>query len=143
MCNKLLQTARSWSKILFNDNEITESRTDYMDKTDSREKLIVPKLGWLSGDKFSTHGNTYTGSVDAVSLSFNAFCYKLEVNKEDAENPIIKAQSYDVLTKNQPDEHKYADFPLSDEGRDQVLQWLNERYDDYLDAGRNEVPVKF
>lgn len=112
-------------------------------KKDIREKIFVPKIVWLSGDKFSSHGNTYTGSVDSVSLSFNAFCYKLIVNKEDADHCFILAQSYDVLTKNEPGEYKSAQFPLTDEGREETQEWLLERYKEYLDAKRNEIPVTF
>ncbi len=112
-------------------------------KKDSREKIFVPLMGWLSGDKFSSHGNTYTGSVDAVSLGFNAFCYKLSVDKTDEANPLIFAESYDVLTKNQPEAHKTASFPLSEEGREQTHAWLVERYEEYLAADRDEVPVSF
>ena len=71
-------------------------------KNDKREKIFVPLMGWLSGDKFSKHGNTYTGAVDAVGISFNAFCYKLVVDKSEEENPLIKAESYDVITKLTP-----------------------------------------
>ncbi len=112
-------------------------------KQDSREKIFVPRLGWLSGDKFADHGNTYTASVDAVRLDFNAFCYKLVVDKKDAENCFIAAESYDVLTKNQSDTHKTEQFPLSEEGREQLYAWLVERYEEYLAADRDEIPVKF
>ena len=81
-------------------------------KKDSREKIFVPRLGWLSGDKFSDHGNTYTASVDSVRLDFNAFCYKLVVDKKEEGNFFIAAESYDVLTKNEPETHKTARFPL-------------------------------
>lgn len=112
-------------------------------KQDSREKIFVPRLGWLSGDKFSDHGNTYTASVDSVRLDFNAFCYKLVVDKKEEGNFFIAAESYDVLTKNEPETHKTARFPLSEEGREQIHAWLIERYEEYLNADRDEIPVTF
>lgn len=112
-------------------------------KNDKREKIFVPLMGWLSGDKFSKHGNTYTGAVDAVGISFNAFCYKLVVDKSEEENPRIIAESYDVITKNSPDEHKKAEFPLTEEGRELTHAWLVERYEEYLSADRDEIPVSF
>ena len=112
-------------------------------KNDKREKIFVPLMGWLSGDKFSKHGNTYTGAVDAVCISFNAFCYKLVVDKSDEDNPLIIAESYDVITKTSPDEHKKAKFPLAEEGRELTYAWLVERYEEYLAADRDEIPVSF
>lgn len=112
-------------------------------KNDKREKIFVPLMGWLSGDKFSKHGNTYTGAVDAVGISFNAFCYKLVVDKSEEENPRIIAESYDVITKNSPDEHKKAEFSLTEEGRELTRAWLVERYEEYLAADRDEIPVSF
>ena len=112
-------------------------------KKDSREKIFVPKMGWLSGDKFSDHGNTFTGSVDAVSLSFNAFCYKITVTTERDKEHFMTVSSYDVITKNQPESYKTEQFPLTEEGREQAHAWLIERYEEYLDADRDEIPVSF
>ena len=104
--------------------------------------LKLPIFDWFVGDVFSKFGNCYVGSVGALSIFNNAFCYKVCLDRS-GETALLRCDCYDVLTISEPQAHITAEFEGTPEGWSDVQQWLVDRYSDYINAGRNKLSVEF
>ena len=102
----------------------------------------IPIFEWFIGDVFSSKGNRYTGAVGATSLSANAFCYQVWLERNDG-NTELFAIAYDVLTQATANELEPAKFNGDAEGWTDVCDWLNGQYDKYIADGRNKLTVEF
>ncbi len=105
------------------------------------QTVEIPILDWFTGDVFRSYGNTYLGAVGANSLSANAFCYKIWLERKD-NGTVLKAIAYDVLTKEKASSAEPTVFNGDAEGWQKAKDWLNEEYQKYIKDGRNELTVK-
>lgn len=102
----------------------------------------IPIFEWFIGDVFSSKGNRYIGSVGATTITANAFCYQVWLERNDG-NTELFAIAYDVLTRNEAIESTPVKFNGDAEGWKSVCDWLNERYDKYIADARNKLTVEF
>ena len=104
--------------------------------------ITLPIFDWFIGDPFKKTGNRYVGSVGATSITANAFCYRVWLERGEDGAKLI-AESFDVLTKNQPDTHAQSTFDGNEEGHAALCAWLDAQYEEYVKAKRNELVVSF
>ncbi len=105
------------------------------------EEIKLPLLSWFVGDVYAKFGNRYVGSVGAVNIAANAFCYVAWLDRS-GDVPLLKCESYDVLNRNNTDAHEAAEFPATEDGLREANEWVNTRYSEYLAAGKNKLTVK-
>ena len=105
-------------------------------------RVSIPIEEWFVGDVFSKKGNCYVGSVGATSISSNAFCYRVWLERTD-EGPKLKGETYDVLTASDPDQHQFVAFDWDESGWLQMCGWLDRAYEAYLQEKRTELVVAF
>lgn len=106
------------------------------------DPITLPIYDWFVGDPFKKTGNCFVGSAGAVSLSSNAFCYRVWLERGD-DGATLCGEVYDVLTQADAARHAVASFPGDKGGWEQLHGWLLEQYQSYLDQKRNELTVSF
>ena len=108
----------------------------------SMDQITLPIFDWFVGETYRKTGNCFTGSVGFTSISNNAFCYRAWLERGE-DGVFLKGETYDILTKNEADKHDSASFAGNPQGREELLVWLGERYQAYLDQKRNEMTASF
>lgn len=102
----------------------------------------IPILEWFTGDIFSNKGNRYVGSIGATSISANAFCFQVWLERNDG-NAVLKTISYDVLSRDQSLNTEPVEFSGDPDGWTKTRDWLNSQYEKYVSDGRNDLTVEF
>lgn len=106
------------------------------------DQITLPIYDWFVGEPFHKTGNRFVGSVGATSLSANAFCYVAWLERSE-DGVFLKADAYDVLSKDDASAHATASFAGNQTGWEQLRDWLGAQYQTYLDQKRNELVVDF
>ena len=107
------------------------------------EKFDIPTLNWFESNPWAKVGNKYTGSVGAVSISNNAFLFRINYYRRD-EGSFLVADVYDSISKvESPDEFVSRTFEGSEQGRTDMIEWLEFMYAEFVNEGKDKLKIDF
>ena len=105
--------------------------------------IDIPTLNWFQANPWDKIGNVYTGSVGADSIKNNAFLFKITFYRKDDGDEFV-ADVYDSFAQLDPSLERVSNtFPATQDGRVDMIEWLDFQYKDFCDSGRNKLQVEY
>ena len=106
-------------------------------------KFDIPTLNWFESNPWAKVGNKYTGSVGATSIQNNAFLFCINFYRKDEVNQLV-ADVYDSISKiEKPDEFVTRTFEGSEQGRTDMIEWLEFMYEEFVNNRRDKLKINF
>lgn len=106
-------------------------------------KFDIPTLNWFESNPWAKVGNKYTGSVGATSISNNAFLFTINFYRKDEGNQLV-VDVYDSISKIEtPDEVVTKTFEGSEQGRIDMIEWLEFMYSEFVNEGKDKLKINF
>ncbi len=103
----------------------------------------VPALNWFESNPWAKVGNKFTGSVGATNISKNAFLYRINFYRKDEGNELV-ADVYDSISRlEKPDEFTTRTFAGTEQGRSEMVEWLEFMYQEFVNEGKDKLTINF
>ncbi len=106
-------------------------------------KFDIPALNWFESNPWAKVGNKYTGSVGATYIQTNAFLFCINFYRKDEGNELV-AEVYDSISQlDKTAEHLTKTFAGTQEGRTEMVEWLEFQYSEFVNQGKDKLPIEF
>ena len=117
---------------------------------ETMSNFTIPPLNWFESNPWAKVGNKYCGSIGATSINNNAFLfeinyYRLENEGVDKKVPELHAKVFDSITKMNKSEDDVTTkiFSGSEQGRLEMLDWLEYMYKEFVESGKDKLKIHF
>ena len=105
--------------------------------------IEIPTLNWFESNPWAKVGNKYTGSIGATDISKNAFMFIINFYRKDEGNFLV-ADVYDSISQlEKPEEYTNRTFEATEQGRLDLIEWLEFQYSEFVEQGRNKLKINF
>ena len=106
-------------------------------------KFDIPTLNWFESNPWAKVGNKYTGSVGATSIQNNAFLFCINFYRKDEGNELV-VEVYDSISQiENKAERLTKTFAGTQEGRTEMIEWLEFQYSEFVNEGKDKLPINF
>ena len=103
----------------------------------------IPALNWFESNPWAKVGNKYTGSVGATSIQNNAFLFRINFYRKEEGNELV-ADVYDTISQmERNDECLTRTFVGTEEGRQEMIDWLEFQYSEFVSLGKDKLQIKY
>ena len=103
----------------------------------------ISALNWFESNPWAKVGNKYTGSLGATSIQKNAFLFRINFYRKDDGNQLV-AEVYDSISQLENEaEYLTRTFAGTEEGRVEMIEWLEFQYSEFKSLGKDKLPIKF
>ena len=104
----------------------------------------VPTLNWFESNPWAKVGNKYAGSIGATSINNNAFIYRVNFYRKEEGNVLV-AEAYDSISEldKSVDEYVSKTFEATQDGRNDLIEWLEFQYSEFLEAGKDKLKIHY
>lgn len=109
------------------------------------EKVItIPPLNWFESNSWAKVGNKFTGSIGATSINNNAFLFRINYYRKEEGNQLV-AEAYDSISEMDKEITEYTSkaFEGTEEGREEMIEWLEFQYSEYLNEEKDKLRIHF
>lgn len=108
------------------------------------KEFKIPPLNWFESNPWVKVGNQYTGSIGAVSINNNAFLFRINFYRKEEGNQLV-AEVYDSISEMDKEITEYPSkvFEATEDGRKEMIEWLEFQYSDYLNQGKDKLKIHY
>lgn len=108
------------------------------------KRIEIPTLNWFESNPWAKVGNKFTGSIGASGINNNAFMFRINYYRREEGN-FLSAEVYDSISQidNSVTEYTTREFEGSEEGRNDLIDWLEFQYSQFRNEGKDKLKLHY